>query len=134
MRRGSWFGDAQLLPGERVIRTGAARIRIKARPGWWEGRLVLTSDRLFFLPDAEHPDVEATALWISDVRHAAPLGKNRLLVSSVDADLLVELLGAPISPAGLLGRRGEMWTRAIDAVRESAAPVAAIERRRRAAG
>ena len=134
MRRGSWFGDAQLLPGERVIRTGAARIRIKARPGWWEGRLVLTSDRLFFLPDAEHPNVETTAVWISDVRHAAPLGKNRLLVSSVDTDLLVELLGVPISPVGLLGRRGDLWAGAIEAARESAPVAASMERRRRAAG
>ncbi len=124
MRRGSWFGDAQLMPGERVIRTGAARIRIEARPGWWEGRLVLTSDRLCFLPEAEHPDVGTTAVWISDVRHAAPLGKNRLLVSSVDTDLLLELLGVPISPVGLLGpawrvvdRRDRSRARVSDAVR-----------------
>ena len=52
-RSRTWFDSRMLLAGERFVRSATARLRTAAPPHWWEGELILTSDRLFFLPFAE---------------------------------------------------------------------------------
>ena len=50
-----WFDHEKLLPGESLVREGFARLRTVEPPYWWEGDLILTSERLFFLPNVHNP-------------------------------------------------------------------------------
>lgn len=93
MRGQGWFDDAMLLPGERLVRRGAARLCIDGPPGWWEGRLILTSERLFFLPDAGHDRIGPVAYWLTELE-AGAADDGRLLVRLEDEAATFDLPGA----------------------------------------
>lgn len=93
MRQHAWFDDAMLLPGERLVRWGAARLCIDGPPGWWEGRLILTSERLFYLPDAERDRIGPAAFWLTELDASAGDG-GRLLVRLDDEAATFDLPGA----------------------------------------
>jgi hypothetical protein len=69
----SWFDSDKLQPGERLLRSAPARIRTEAPPHWWVGELVLTSDRLFFLPSVDAPFLDDVAFWLADIARGAAL-------------------------------------------------------------
>jgi hypothetical protein len=112
VRSRTWVDDAMLLPGETLVREAPARIRTQAPPGWWEGRLVLTSDRLFFLPQTDNPLLtEQLAFWLADVEETDG-GRNRLRVHVIGSDapgVTFQFLGPRLGPRGLLGERGRIW-------------------------
>jgi hypothetical protein len=112
-RAESWFDREKLLPDESLIRQGPVRVRTPlAPPGWWEGTLVLTSDRLFFLSFVHNPlvDTEA-AYWLADIE-VSEAGRNRLRVhpkGNRAASVTFQFLGARLDLQGLFGERGSAW-------------------------
>ncbi|MEX2227777.1 MAG: hypothetical protein WEB52_15175 [Dehalococcoidia bacterium] len=112
-RSQSWFDAEKLLGGESLIRQAPARLRTPAAPpGWWEGTLVLTSDRLFFLSFVQNPlvDTEA-AYWLADLE-ATEAGRNRVRVyprGNRGASVTFQMLGSRLDPQGILGERGKAW-------------------------
>ena len=131
----SWFDPEKLLPGEEFVRAGAVRVRTDAPPYWWEGELVLTSDRLFFLPHVENPFLSAIAFWLHDLIDTGPAGRNRLHVRTTDDAALFHVIDA--GPAAVTGRAFSRWLALIDTHRRMARPGSAFEsdpRSRRAAG
>jgi hypothetical protein len=130
----TWFDADKLLPGERLVRTGPARLQIAAPPHWWAGHLILTTDRLFFLPNVESPLVHDAAFWLDDVVQAARAGRNRLFVFAHSGDVTLELPSTGAGLAGLLGRREAGWSRAIMRLHRVARPRPQLEGTRRAAG
>jgi len=112
VRSRTWVDDAMLLPGETLIREASVRIRTQAPPGWWEGTLVLTSDRLFFVPRVHNPLMqEQVAFWLADIEETDG-GRNRLRVHTIGSDSpgVTFLFGGPLlGPRGLLGERGRIW-------------------------
>ena len=91
---GSWFDEEKLLPGERLVRSSLARLRSDATPRWWEGQLILTTDRLFFLPFVENPLTADVAFWVRDIVQASRAGRNRLFVQGDSYDAILQLRGA----------------------------------------
>jgi hypothetical protein len=132
----TWFDADKLLPGERLVRTGPARLQIAAPPHWWDGHLILTTDRLFFLPHVESPLVHDAAFWLDDVVQAARAGRNRLFVFAHSGDVTLELSSTGLGIAGLLGRREAGWGSAIMRLQRVARPRSQpqLEGTRRAAG
>jgi hypothetical protein len=131
----SWFDPQKLLSGEELVRSGVARVRTDTPPYWWEGELILTSDRLFFLPRVENPFLGRVAFWLHDVIDTGPAGRNRLHVRTTDDAALFHIVDA--GPAALAGLAGARWLSLIDTHRRGARPAAAFERdprSRRAAG
>jgi hypothetical protein len=130
-----WFGDEFLLSGEELVRSGTARVRTDTPPYWWEGRLVLTSDRLFFLPFVEHPFLGRVAFWLFDLIETGPAGRNSFHVRTTNDAALFHVLD--LGPAAVAGRAGHTWLRHIEGQIRSARPPAAFEASptyRRAAG
>jgi len=109
----SWFDKEKLLPGETLIRQSQTRVRTpSAPPGWWEGTLVLTSDRLFFLSSVRNPlvDTEA-AYWLTTIE-AAEAGRNGLRVhpkGNRGASVTFQFRGARLDLAALFGELGRNW-------------------------
>lgn len=132
----TWFDADKLLRGERLVRSGPARLQIAAPPHWWDGHLILTTDRLFFLPHVESPLVQDAAFWLEDVVQAARAGRNRLFVFAHSGDMTLELPSTGAGIAGLLGHREAGWRRAIARLQRGARkrPQRQIEGPRRAAG
>ncbi|MBI2724333.1 MAG: hypothetical protein HYX50_04650 [Chloroflexi bacterium] len=95
----SWFDSAQLLAGERLIRSAPARVRVPGPPGWWDGRLVLTTDRIFFLATSERADDARIAFWLTDVVQASARPEGRLLVFAHSGDALFGLEEGPLRRA-----------------------------------
>jgi len=135
-RSHGWFDDAKLLPTERMVRSGPARLRIPGPPYWWEGTLTLTSDRIFFLPYVEHPGLDVTAFWLHDLLTSTSDARNRFAVASPDRKAAFHLTGPPSARAGWISSQARAWLQAIDELRHDARPPAAFEDhpRRRAAG
>ena len=134
-RSQSWFDAEKLLPGEKMIRAGVSRVRTDTPPYWWEGYLVLTSDRLFFLPHIANPLLARTAFWLHDLIDAGPAGRNRLHVRTTDEAALFQVLD--VGPAATIGRGAVAWLRLIEMHRRTARTSAAFDdrnQRRRAAG
>jgi hypothetical protein len=128
----SWFDVEKLLPGESLIREARARLRTPSPPGWWEGTLVLTSDRLFFLPDVGNPLIDHDVAYWLDEMEEVPAGPHRLRVHRRGS-------GAPsitFQILGTIGGRGDSWVRAIERARPGARAATALEpqQRRAAAG
>jgi hypothetical protein len=120
-RSHSWFDAAKLLPGEQLVRSARARMRIASPPGWWEGELVLTTDRLFFLPFIDNAHLHDTAFWLDEVRaHAA--GWNRLVVDTGDGQALFRIVGTISDGESAVGRLGAGWARAIERTCRAARP------------
>ena len=148
-RSRTWVDDAMLLPGETLVREAPARIRTQAPPGWWEGHLILTSDRLFFLPQAKNPLLhEQLAFWLADIEEADG-GRNRLRVHVIGSDApgaTFQFLGPRLGPRGLLGERGRIWMYQVRRAKvharqsyafrepEAPAPVRVPDQRQQAAG
>jgi hypothetical protein len=82
-RRQTWFDEAKLFAGESLIREDRARVRIAAPPYWWEGAVVLTTERLFVIQDVQHPLEQHTAFWLSEIARVERAGRRRLTI--VDA-------------------------------------------------
>ncbi len=135
-RSHGWFDEAKLLPSERLVRLGTARLRMTGPPYWWEGALTLTSDRLFFLPFVDHPRLDDAAFWLHDLTGAGRSGRNRFAVASGAHEATFHLVSSRRGPAGLIGDQAETWLQAIASLRPGARPHTAFENlpRRRAAG
>lgn len=135
-RRHTWFGAEKMFPGEELIRSGTARLRTESPPYWWEGELVLTTDRIIFLPFVSNKFLENAAFWLRDLVDYGPAGRNRLVLRSRGRSMLFQILGA--SPGALAGQKGAQWMRAIRGRMPVARPAVAFlpanETRKRAAG
>jgi hypothetical protein len=129
-----WFGDEKLLPGERMLRRGRARLRTPSPPHWWEGSLVLTSERLIFLPDIDYPLQAAPVVWVRDIAHLARTGRNRLTVSGPLAPSIFQLTGNRGNPLGIAGLRESAWINAVIELQHELRPRRSLDRTRRAAG
>ena len=114
-RSHSWFDDEKLLPSERMVRSGRVRLRTASPPYWWEGSLILTTDRLFFLPDVENPLIDQVAFWLADLQRAKKEGGARFRIEGRGASATFLALGLP-------GRREHTWLQAIESVRRGARP------------
>ena len=134
--RGQHLFDAQkLLLHEKMVRAGVARVRTDTPPYWWEGDLVLTSDRLFFLPHVANPLLPRTAFWLHDLIDVGPAGRNRLHLRTTHEAALFQVLD--VGPGAAIGRGAAAWLRLIETHRRYARPAAAFddrEQQRRATG
>ena len=126
----SWFDSDKLLPGERLLRSAPARIRTDAPPHWWEGELILTSDRLFFLPSVDEPFLDDAAFWLADIDSWRSARRNRLLVVVDDVEREFELMST--QPVALIARSAPRWARDLASARAVARP--RPDEGRRAAG
>jgi hypothetical protein len=134
-RSHGWFDDAKLLPSERPVRSATARLRMSGPPYWWEGALILTSDRLFFLPYVDHPRLSGAAFWLHELSGIERAGRNRFSARVGEDTATFQIVGSQPGPAGLIGDRAASWVAAIRAVQPGARPRAAFDRpARRAAG
>jgi hypothetical protein len=124
-RSQSWFGDDKLLGNERMVRSGRVRLRTSEPPYWWEGTLILTTDRLFFLPSTENPLIDSVAFWLADITGASRDGARRFRIDSGDTHATFLALGIP-------GRGEQRWLAAIASARATASPRAAFDGPRRA--
>lgn len=134
-RSHGWFDGEKLLSGEELVRSGSARVRTDTPPYWWEGRLILTSDRLFFLPHVENPFLDTVAFWLREVIETGPAGRNSFHVRSATEGALFHVLD--IGSAAVTGRAGRGWLRLIERNMRGARPRSAFETDspfRRAAG
>jgi hypothetical protein len=120
----------RLFPEERLVRSGAARLRIAGPPHWWEGTLVLTNERLFFLPEVDDPRVESVAFWLADLMLLGVGGAGKIRIGAAGGEATFELTGA----APLARRRVQDWLRDIDRARASAMPHAMLRDYRRRIG
>ena len=129
-----WFDDEKLLSGEELVRSGTARVRTDTPPYWWEGRLILTSDRLFFLPFVENPFLGRVAFWLFELIESGPAGRNSFHVRTTNDAALFHVLD--LGTAAIAGRAGHSWLRQVDGQIRSARPPAAFDAPpyRRAAG
>ena len=114
----SWFDGDKLLPGERLLRSAPARIRTDAPPHWWEGELILTSDRLFFLPSVDEPFLDDAAFWLPDIASWRAGRRNRLLVVVDDVEREFELTSP--APVALIARSAARWSRDLASARTAA--------------
>lgn len=133
----SWFDDEKLFPGERIMRAGRAWYRTGAAPKWWEGELILTTDRLFFLPNVDNRTIDRVAFWLTDVSSAREAGRNCLRIVAGSEEATFEAHdGSSAALMALRGHRQQPWLDAIASLRPAARPysVLAGEPRRRAAG
>jgi hypothetical protein len=126
----TWFDSGKLLEGERLVRSAPARVRTDAPPYWWEGELILTSERLFFLPAVENPLLSDIACWLVDLKECRPAGRNRFRVAAAELDRTFRLLS--LSPAGVLGFTATSWVRDIERLRGNLRSGHPFERRRAA--
>jgi hypothetical protein len=134
-RSHAWFDAEKLFPGEELIRAVPARARTEAPPFWWTGDLVLTSDRIFFLPDVDRPSLPRIAFWLRELTTAEPAGWNRLHLRSRHDAAMFLLLDK--GPRALAGRATDLWLRLITVHCRSSRHPGSIEterRPRRAAG
>lgn len=130
----TWFDDSQLLRGESIVREGRARMRIAGAPGWWEGTLIATTDRMVFLPATEHPSGAHIALWMSDVRRAAAEGGCLRVTGPDGVSALIEPDAGMFGVPALIGATASSWRRTISALRGSARPGFVLARPGSAAG
>ena len=131
-----WFDEAQPLPAERLVRSGTARLGIPEPPNWWEGTLILSSDRHFFLPHADQVRLDQAAFWLRDLTPWERASRNRFRVAVMDDESTFQLIGGRPGPAALIGDQAGPWLQAIASLQRSARPrtVFADPPRRRAAG
>jgi len=126
----SWFDSDKLLPGERLLRSAPARIRTDAPPRWWEGELILTSDRLFFLPSVDEPFLDDAAFWLADVESWRTARGNRLIAVVDDVEREFQLIAT--QPVALIAQSAARWARDLASARAGARP--RPDEGRRAAG
>jgi hypothetical protein len=122
-----WFDPHKLLPGERLVRDGFARLRTPAPPFWWEGDLILTSDRLFFLPNIDNPHAEPAAYWLAMVHGAERSGYSAIHIDAGDEHAVFEVAGHFNWLPWLASRRVRDWLTDIKEARRRARPPRAFE-------
>lgn len=131
----TWFDDEKLLTGEEFVRSGVVRVHTAAPPHWWEGELILTSDRLFFLPRVHNPFLPHTAFWLHEVHTVESAGRGAIHIATDENEAIFRI---PDTGAAIIaGRTAGHWQRLINAFRRTARPRTAFEqefRPRRAAG
>lgn len=131
----TWFDESKLLKSERIVREGNVRLRIESPPYWWEGTLVLTTDRLFFLPRVHHPLEGSTAFWLADIARHADVGRSRFVVATASGGATFEVDRPGMTFAGVSGMLARPWLEAISELKPMARPAEAFDLRpRRAAG
>jgi hypothetical protein len=91
VRAHQWFGGEKLLPGERMVRRCPARMLSTLPPHRWQGDIFLTTRRVFFLPETDHPLLERAAFWLEDVLDARLGGGTRLVASTWGRLVVFEL-------------------------------------------
>lgn len=134
-RSQSCFDAKKLLPGEKMIRAGVSRVRTDTPPYWWEGDLVLTTDRLFFLPHTANPLLARAAFWLHELTDSGPAGRNRLHVRTTNEAALFQIIDS--GPGAMIGRSATAWLKLIERNRRTGRPASAFEddrERKRAAG
>jgi len=111
----TWFDSRKVLEGERLVRSAPVRVRTEAPPYWWEGELILTSERLFFLPSVENPLLGDVACWLGDVVECRTIGRNRFRMAAQGLDRTFQLLS--LRPAAVLGFTAASWVRDVERLR-----------------
>ena len=124
-RSHTWFDAEKLLHGEELIRSGPARLRTDTPPFWWEGDLILTSDRLFFLPHGTHASLPQVAFWLYDLLDVSPAGSNRVLLRTEGEAALFHILESGPFPLG--GRAFDRWLRLITRQMRTARPASVFD-------
>ena len=99
-----------LLPEERVVRESRGWLRTTFPPLRWEGTLVLTVDRILFVPDVYNELIGDLSMWLSDLAEINAPGRARLHFSTREQDAVVELPGL----GGLLTSAARRWVRAVE--------------------
>lgn len=122
----SWFEQSMLLAGESLVREERIRIRIDAPPGWWEGAVVLTTERLFVLQDVTHPSGPHVAFWLSEIDRVERVGRQRFAIHD-RADNAVELAMTSPVVGRIVGKRARGLVDAIEALRPAARTPKEIE-------
>ncbi|MEX2245165.1 MAG: hypothetical protein WEC75_00595 [Dehalococcoidia bacterium] len=123
----SWFDKEKLLPDERLVRESPARLHSDAPPRWWEGELILTTDRLFFLPEVYNPLIGDAGFWLRDVVECDEAGRNRLRIAGDNAFATFELTAGVPSLSVITGRGAGEWRRAIARLIPQARPRQAFD-------
>jgi hypothetical protein len=132
-RSHSWFDASKLLAGESLVREDRARVRIEAPPHWWEGTLVLTTERLFLIRHVEHPTEEHTAFWLAEIVRVHRIGRAGFIVAARDGSSAdVRMLAPGVS--GLMHGPAREIIGAIEALRPLARMPDADTSSRQAAG
>jgi hypothetical protein len=124
-----WFDREKLLPGEKLVRDGFARLRTQSPPFWWEGDLILTSERLFFLPNVQNPLAEPAAYWLAKVLGATRNGYSAININAGAEHATFEVAGHFNWLPFIARRRVEKWLADINAARRHALPPRAFEQR-----
>jgi hypothetical protein len=114
----SWFDKEKLLPDERLVREGPARLRADGPPYWWEGELILTTDRLLFLPHMHNAQIRDGSFWLNDVVECEKHGRDRIRIIGTNSYATFRLTGMPAIP----GLRWKSWTRDIARLTPQARP------------
>jgi hypothetical protein len=117
--QGTAFEPRQLLPDERLLMRRRAQLATAGPPGWWEGELFLTSDRLFFLPIIMNDLIGDAAFWLAGLRYARAESAGVLCIADDDREATFRLQGIRILSRGA---RARTWVDAIDAARPAARP------------
>ena len=135
-RTRSWFDEEKLFPQERIVRSSRAWMRTSQPCRNWEGELVLTTDRLFFLPEIEHPLIGGAAHWLSSIASATAIGRHEFRIGDGAAQTIFHVLGERAAMSDLIVNRANAWISEIAALRPQArSPETFAEpTRRRAAG
>ena len=128
MTRGlSWFDERMLPRGEDLIFESHVRLHTDAPPFRWDGSLVLTSERLFFLPHIDNPALGRLAFWLSDIRAATYNAHAFYIRGPQDAFALFEPIGARIELKSTTHRVAR-WLQLIGDARHDLARAAAASR------
>ena len=122
-----WFDPEKLLPGESLVRDGFARLRTDSPPYWWEGDLILTSERLFFLPNVGNPHARPAAYWLAKVLGAERSGYSAIHVDAGREHAVFEVAGHFNWIPLVARRRVTQWLADIQRVRRHARPPRAFE-------
>lgn len=112
----SWSDAEHLLPGERFVREARAELYVDIVPYRWAGTLLLTSDRLFFIPYITNPLIENAACWLDEIIAVRAVARHGLSVATRDRATTFELTGGPFALRG----RGRSWLRTIEAMKPGA--------------
>jgi hypothetical protein len=127
-RSRAWSGAEHLLSGERIVRQARARLLASAPPHRWEGVLVVTTDRLLFVPDVYNELIGDAALWLAGLIDVNAPARERLHAATRERSFVFELPGLLATIRGVA--RG--WVKTITLLQQTArAPDTFADTRRR---
>jgi len=135
LRTRSWFDREKLFAAERIVRSSRAWMQVPYA-GHWEGELILTTDRLFFLPHVDHAVLGNAAFWLTDITAVIQDGRNRVEVWTQAGRRVFELRGEHGGVTDLVARRATAWCDDVTSLRvEARSPERlGVHSQRRAAG